>query len=128
MSNNLSLPPKGRVDLDDLKIMYKFCDKSFSYSQFEDVIFRIYSKMIESLENIKNWCEKEGVYCADESGNAGSIEKHLNKLKSSKDIKHMIVAIDNCLNDYHGVSMMLENIINADFDKINKFLDERRDW
>jgi len=128
MLNDFSLPPKGKINLNDLKVMYKACGDTFLYSQIEDVVFRIYSDMMESLENIKKWCEQEGIYCIDENGNGGSIEKHLDKLKSAQSAKQMIVAIDNCINDYHGVSMMLENIINADFDKINEFLDKRRDW
>jgi hypothetical protein len=122
----LSLPPKGKVDLDDLVVMYKICAKPFMYSQFEEIIFRIYSDMVESLENIKKWCKEEGVFCVDDDGQSGSMEMHLRRLQSAKNIQEMIVAIDNCLNDYHGVSMMLENIINADFDEINDFLNKRR--
>ena len=119
------LPPKGCVSISDLKKMYNSISKNHMHSQGEDIIFTVWEDMVFSLENIKEWCSQGG--CVDSDGDAGSIDKHLDELYHANTIGSMIIAIDNCLNDYHGVSIMIEYIINVSFDEANKFLDEIRD-
>jgi len=116
------LPPKGTVSLVDLQKMYNLLHKPISNSQLEDVVYRIWEDLVFSLQAIKDWYDNSNKI--DLIDNCGSIENHLDDLYAAKNVDIMILAIDNCLNNYHGVSMFLEYIINADFDEANKFLDK----
>ena len=117
------LPPKGHVSLSDLRKIYNLMVKKGMVSQLDDIVFRVWGDMVFSLNAIQEWYDGKGETISDN----GSVNRHLNELYAANEINEMIVAIDNCLNNYHGMSMMIEYIINADFDEANKFLNEIRD-
>jgi hypothetical protein len=119
------LPPKGKVSLSDLRKLYNLMSKDFYNSQTENVVCRVWEDMVFSLKNIQDWYQDS--YDDEKQDLKGSIEEHLENLYEAKDIDEIFVAIDNCLNDYHGMGIFLEYIISSDFEKSNNFLDEMRD-
>jgi len=118
------LPPKGRVSLTDLRKLYNLMGKHIYNSQAEDVVYRVWEDMVFSLQDIQKWYKEVS---KGEELKEGSVEAHLADLYEAKNIDNMFMAIDNCLNDYHKIGPFLGYIVNADFERVNAFLDEIRD-
>lgn len=118
------LPPKGRVSLTDLRKLYNLMGKHIYNSQAEDVVYRVWEDMVFSLQDIQKWYKEVS---KGEELKEGSVEAHLADLYEAKNIDNMFMAIDNCLNDYHKIGPFLGYIVNADFERVNAFLDEMRD-
>lgn len=115
------LPPKGKVSLQDLCKMYNLIDKPVNNQQLEDIVYRIWDDMVASLCSIEEWFHETG----DTASGSDTVRKHLNALYNAKTVDDMIVAIDNCLNEYHGVAgAFLENIVDGELGDIVGFLDE----
>jgi hypothetical protein len=115
---------KGLVSLNDLKLFYQFLRKNKVPNSFEeDLIRKIELDLLFSLTNIKSWFSS-----FNEEDVVTSIDIFIDMINKSKEINDIIVTIDTIINAYHEMGPFLENLINAEHDKIIKFLDERSQW
>lgn len=113
---------KGLVNLNDLKLFYQFLKKNKVPNDFEEnLIKKIKLDLLCSLINIKKWFTQF-------DKNETSIDIYINMIKNAKKIEDIVIAIDTVINAYHEMGPFLENLIDAEYTEIVKFLDERLQW
>ncbi len=110
---------KGLVSLNDLKLFYQFLKKNKIPNDFEENLIRkIELDLLCSLINIKEWFLQF-------DKNETSIDKYIFLIKKAKKLEDIIIAIDTIINAYHEMGPFLENLINAEYTEIIKFLNEK---